>query len=81
MNYYDAFLILSFGWKNMPINVIGISSSNSEKNSYTSVCTKKHYLGASYKETKVDEDIVNKNNFGIKILPEPINIRETCSKN
>ena len=41
----------------------------------------KPYLSSIYIEGNKEEDIDLKNQFRIKNLPDPISIRETCSKN
>ena len=66
----------------MPINVFGNSNSkNSENKINTSLFVQKHYLRTNYKESNVEEDIDLKNQFRIKNLPDPISIREACTKN
>ena len=65
----------------MPINVFGNSSNNSDHKIDTSLFVQKPYLRTNYIEANIDEDIDMKNQFKIKNLPDPISIREACSKN
>ena len=65
----------------MPINVFGNSSINSEQKIDTSLFVQKPYLRTNYIEANIEEDIDLKNQFRIKNLPDPINIREAASKN
>ena len=68
----------------MPINVFGNSSSPSHNNGNktdTSLFVQKPYLGTNYIESIIEEDVDLKNQYRIKNLPDPINIREACSKN
>ena len=64
----------------MPINVFGNSSNNSEHKNDTSLFVQKPYLRTNYIESNLEEDINMKNQFRIKNLPDPISIREACSK-
>ena len=65
----------------MPINVFGNSNSNNSDNKIdTSLFVQKPYLRHNYIEANI-EDIDLKNQFRIKNLPDPISIREACSKN
>ena len=64
----------------MPINVSGISSNNSEQKIDTSLFVQKPYLRTNYMESNIEEDIDLKNQFRIKNLPDPIDIREAASK-
>ena len=64
----------------MPINVCGNSSKNSDKKIDTSLFVQKPYLGRSYIEANIEEDTDLKNQYGIKNLPDPINIQEPTSK-
>ena len=66
---------------NMHINVFGNSSNNSEHKIDTSLFVRKPDLRAKYIESNIEEDIVLRDQFRIKNLPEPINIREAASKN
>ena len=65
----------------MPINVFGNSSSNSDNKIDTSLFVRKTYLRTNYIESNIEEDIDLKNQFRIENLPDPISIREACSKN
>ena len=66
----------------MPINVFGNSNSNNSDNKIdTSLFVQKPYLRHNYIEANIEEDIDLKNQFRIKNLPDPISIREACSKN
>ena len=65
----------------MPINVFGNSSNKSELKIDTSLFVQKPYLRTKYLESNLEEDIDLKNQFRIKNLPDPISIREACSKN
>ena len=65
----------------MPINVFGNSSNNSERKIDTSLFVQKLYLRTNYIEANIEEDIDLKNQYRIKNLPDPISIREACSKN
>ena len=42
---------------------------------------RKPYLRFNYIESNLEEDIVLKNQYRIKNLPDPISIREAASKN
>ena len=64
----------------MPINVFGNSLNNSEQKIDTSLFVQKPYLRTKYIEANIEEDIDLKNQFRIKILPDPISIREATSK-
>ena len=65
----------------MPINVFGNSSNNSDIKIDTSLFVQKPYIRTNYIESNIEEDIDFKNQFRIKNLPDPINIKEACSKN
>ena len=65
----------------MPFNVFGNSSNNSDNKIDTSLFVQKPYLRINYIESNIEEDIGLKNQFRIKNLPDPINIREAASKN
>ena len=65
----------------MPINVFGNSSNNSDNKIDTSLFVQKPYLRTNYIESSIEEDIDLKNQYKIKILPDPISIREAASKN
>ena len=65
----------------MPIIVFGNSSNNSNNKIDTSLFVQKRYLRHNYIEANIEEDIDLKNQYRIKNLPDPISIREACSKN
>ena len=65
----------------MPINVFGNSSNNNDNKIDTSLFVQKPYLRTNYLESNIEEDIDLKNQYRIKNLPDPINIREPASKN
>ena len=65
----------------MPINVFGNSNNNSINKIDTSLFVQKPYLRTNYIESNIEEDINFKNQFRLKNLPDPINIREAASKN
>ena len=67
----------------MPNNVFGNSSSSYENGNKidTSLIVQKPYLRTNYIEANIEEDINMKNQFRIKNLPDPISIRDACSKN
>ena len=66
----------------MPINVFGNSNSNDNGSKIdTSLFVRKPYLRTNYIEANIEEDIDLKNQYRIKNLPDPISIREACSKN
>ena len=65
----------------MPINVFGNSSNNSDNKIDTSLFVQKPYLRTNYIESNVEEDIDMKNQYRITNLPDPLSIREACSKN
>ena len=65
----------------MPINVFGNRSNNSEQKIDTSLFVQKPYLRTNYIEANIEEDIDLKNQYRIKNLPDPLSIREACSKN
>ena len=65
----------------MPINVFGNSSNNSDKKIDTSIFVQKPYLRTNYIEANIEEDIDLKNQYRTKNVPDPIRIREFCSKN
>ena len=66
----------------MPINVFGNSSFSYVTGNKidTSLFVQKPYVRTNYIESKI-EDIDLKNQYRIKNLPDPISIREPCSKN
>ena len=66
----------------MPINVFGNSNSNDNGSKIdTSLFVQKPYLRTNYIEANIEEDIDLKNQYRIKNVPDPISIREVCSKN
>ena len=66
----------------MPVNVFGNSNSNNSDNKIdTSLFVQKLYLRTNYIEANIEEDIELKNQFRIKNVPDPISVREICSKN
>ena len=65
----------------MPINVFGNSSNNIDNKIETSLFVEKPYIRINYIEANIEEDNNLKNQFRIKNLPDPINIREAASKN
>ena len=68
---------------NMPINVFGNSSSSHDNGNKidTSIFVQKRYLKTNFLEANIEEDIVLKNQYRIKNLPDPISIREPASGN
>ena len=64
----------------MPINVFGNSSHDNIKKNDSSLFVQKPYLRSNYKEANLEEDIDLKNQFRINNLPDPISIRDACSK-
>ena len=64
----------------MSINVSGNSSHDNNNKIDTSLFVQKPYLRTNYLESNLEEDIDLKNQFRIKNLPDPISIREACSK-
>ena len=64
----------------MPINVFGNPCHYKNKQIDTSLFVKKPYSRTKYLESYT-EDIDSKNQFRIKNLPDPISIRDACSKN
>ena len=66
----------------MPINVFGNSNSNNSDNKIdTSLFVQKPYLRTNYIESNIEEDINLKNQYRIKNLLDPINMREAASEN
>ena len=63
------------------MNVIGFSSNNSQNKIDTNVFAQKPCLRTNYIESNIGEDLDLRNQFKIKSLPDPINIRDGCSKN
>ena len=66
---------------NMPINVFGNSSNNSDNKKDTSLFVQKTYLRSNYVEVNIEQDIDIKNQYRIKNLPDPISIGKPVSKN
>ena len=67
----------------MPI-IVFCNSSFSYDNGIktdTSIFVQKFYLSNNYIEANIEKDIHLKNQYKIKTLPDPISIREACSKN
>ena len=65
----------------MPKNVFGNSNSNNSDNKIdTSLFVQKPYLRHNFIEANIEEDIDLKNQFRIKNIPDPINVREAVSK-
>ena len=65
----------------MPKNVFGNFSNKSDNKIDTSLFVQKSYLRTIYIEANIQENIDLENQFRIKNLPDPINIREAASKN
>ena len=66
----------------MPTNVSGNNNSNDINEKIdTSQFVRKPYLRHNYIESNIEEDVDLKNQYRIKNLPDPISIREACSKN
>ena len=65
----------------MPINVFGNSSHDNNNKIDTSMFVQKPYLRTNYIEANIEEDIDLKTQYRIKNVPDPISIREVCSKN
>ena len=66
---------------NMPINVFGNSSNNSDNIIDPSLFVQRPYLRSNYIEAHIEDDIDLKNQYRIKNLPDPISSREAASKN
>ena len=64
----------------MPINVFGNSSHDNGNKTDTSLFVQKPYLRTNYIEVHIEEDIDLQDQYRIKNLPDPISIREGCSK-
>ena len=64
----------------MPIKVFGNSSKNSENKIDTTLFVQKPKLRANYFDSNIEEDIDMKNQFRIKNIKHPKNIREAASK-
>ena len=67
----------------MPIDVFGNSSSSYDNGNKidTLLFVQKLYLRCNFIEANIEKDIDLKNQYRIKILPDPISIREATSKN
>ena len=65
----------------MPINVYGNSSNDDNNKIDNSLFVQKPYLITNYIESNIEEDIDLKNQYKFKNLPDPISIRDACSKN
>ena len=66
----------------MPINVFGIKNSKKSDNKNDILLSvQKPYLRTNYKESNIEEDIDLKNQYRIKNLKDPLNIRDACGKN
>ena len=65
----------------MPMNVLGNSLNNSEKNCYKSIFYENNYLRANYLESNIEEYLDMKNQFEIKSLKDPPSIGDAASKN
>ena len=66
----------------MPRKVFRSSNSNNSDNKIdTSLFVRKLYRRTIYRKSDKDEDSDLKNQYRIKNLPDPISIREACSKN
>ena len=81
MNYKDVVSKMFCDYLNMPMNVFGNSSNNSDNKIDTSLFVQKPYLRTNYIEAKIEEDIDLKNQKRIKKLPDPISIGEAASIN
>ena len=77
---YSCLIFVNIYILNMPINVFGNSSNNSEQKIDTSLFVQKPYLRRNYIEANIEEDIDLKNQYRIKNLPDPISIGEPVSK-
>ena len=64
----------------MPIKVFGISCHDNINRFDTSIFVQKPYLRTNFIESFIEEDIDLKNHFRIKMLPDPLSIREAASK-
>ena len=65
----------------MPINVFGNSSNISEHKNDTSLFVKKPCFRSNYIEANIEENNDLKNQYKLKISPDPITIQDACSKN
>ena len=78
---YSCPIIVNIYILNMPINVFGNSSNNSDNKIDTSLFVQKPYLRTNYIESNIEEDIDLKNQYRIKNLPDPTNLQDACNKN
>ena len=65
----------------MPLNVSGNPSHDNNKKIDTSLYVQKLYLRTNCNEANIEEDIDLKNQYRIKNIPDPLSLREACSKN
>ena len=65
----------------MPINVFGNSLNNSANKMDTSLFVQKLCVRTNYIEANIEENSDLKNQYRIKILPDPISIREAAATN
>ena len=63
MKDYDTILKMFFDSLNVPLNVFGNTSKNSENKIDTSLFVQKLYLRTNYMEANIEEDIELKNQF------------------
>ena len=75
-------ILIKFSNLNMPIIVFGNSSSshNIGNKIDNNIFLQTPCLRTKYIENIIKEDIDLKNKYRIKILPDPISIREACNK-
>ena len=64
----------------MPVNVFGNSSINSDNKIDTSLFVQKPDLSTNYIEANIEEDVDLKNQYRIKKLPDPLDIREPTTQ-
>ena len=76
MKYCDAISKLYFEHLNMPKNVLGISSNNSDYKIDTSLFVQKLYLTTNFIDSKIEDNIDMKIQFTINNLKVPIGIGE-----
>ena len=67
----------------MPIKVFGNSNSNDKNGNKidTSLFVQNFYLRTYYIESNIEEDIDLRNQYKNKILPDPVNLQDACSRN
>ena len=80
-NIIHICIVVIFHISNMPENVFGNSSNNSDIKIDTSLFVQKHYHCTKYMEANIEEDIELKNPYRFENLPDLISIREAASKN